>query len=470
MITPARIVVLCLALVGCSPAPAGDDAGVRGGGSGATGGGSSATGGGANAGGGAATGGGGGGGTTLDAGPIGTGDAGAPCTTAGDCASGACLAWFRDAGAVCGRPCEDQAGCAGLDRFYCSPALDGSGGVCVPQSPAHCLPCDFDINCGGQSDVCVLAPGDTAMSCRVDCSLAGAAACPPEYTCTEVRFNGVPRSFCTPPAGSCGTAQGGSCERFAEPQPCSSANDAGLCLGARACVGGRFSTCGAQSPRCKATCEQADRPDCTEPLCPEAIAVPAHCGSCSTACPGAGAPSTNVTCADGGCTFSCQGENYDVDSRPDSGCELADAPLGNHAVGSATSLGSLPCGDSASAIDRSGLLPSDTRVHALPSIAGFATAEGAAPDFFAVSATGGALCVNDVSLQLAVTGATSPTCYRLTASTDKGTWSCDPTAAGSCTITQGSGSYSGGTTISLSVTRTCPAAASPASYRVTGHF
>jgi hypothetical protein len=175
-----RVLLLCLALIGCTSRSTEDAGQGGGGGITATGGGSSAGGG---SGGGTATGGGAGGGGTgtggggTDAGS-GTGVAGSACNVPGDCASGNCVAWFRDAGSVCGQPCFDQGGCTSLPGFVCIPAPDGTG-VCIPKSPAHCLPCDFDVNCGGLSEACVLAPGDTAMTCRIDCSLAGVAPAPP---------------------------------------------------------------------------------------------------------------------------------------------------------------------------------------------------------------------------------------------------------------------------------------------------
>ena len=422
-----------------------------------TGGGSTATGGGNATGGGAG----------VDAGS-GTGAAGTACNTSGDCVSANCVAWFRDAGALCAKPCFDQGGCTDLPGFVCIPALDGSG-ACIPKSPAHCLPCDFDVNCGGLSEACVLAPGDATMTCRIDCSLAGVAACPSDYLCTATRLNNVMRSFCTPPNGNCATSQGGFCDRFSTPQPCSNGNDAGTCVGARTCVSGRFTTCDAQAPQCQATCEQAPRPGCTEPLCAEATALPTHCGDCNTACPGAGTSTANVTCADGGCTFSCRGQNYDVDQSPDSGCEVADAPTGNHQNTSAISLGSVPCNDS-STITAVGIIPSDTRVHENPGVTAFAPAQGAAPDFFSVNATGGTFCQNDIGVTLTVTQASNLACFRLTIVTNSNTWSCTTTAGGTCTITQGSGSYAGGTTISLEVERTCSAGPTPARYTVAGHF
>lgn len=462
-----RIAFLGLGLVAfaCSP-PVEVDAG-QGGGGGlvGTGGGSAAGGG---SGGGFATGGGAGGGGGSDAGLPGTGDAGTACTDPSECASGNCVAWFRDAGSVCARPCFDQSQCADLPNFTCIPSLDGSG-VCVPKSPAHCLPCDFDVNCGTLSEACVLAPGDTVMTCRVDCSLAGADACPSDYTCTETRFNGQQRFFCVPPAGRCDTSQAGFCDHYSVPQPCGSANDAGTCSGARTCVGGRYSTCDALTPGCLATCETPARPGCTEPLCEGATQLPTHCGDCNTSCPGAGATTANVTCADGGCTFSCKGQNYDVDRNAGNGCEVVDAPLGNHATSGAVSAGSVPCNDG-SLISATGIIPSDTTVHENPAVTGFVDAQGAAPDFLSVATNGGTFCVNDIGLTLTVTTAPNLACYRLTVTTDNGSWSCTSSASGTCSITQGSGSYSGGTTTMLKVERTCSAAGASGRYTVAGHF
>ena len=451
-------VVFPLLLLGCSAAPTVDAGG-------ATGGGSSVTGGG----GGTATGGGEGTDAGIDAGTNpGTGDAGTLCTSPSDCASGNCVAWFRDAGSVCARPCFDQSQCADLTNFVCIPALDGSG-VCVPRSPAHCLPCDFDVNCGGLSEACVVAPGDVAMTCRIDCSLAGADACPSDYLCTPTRFNNVMRSFCTPPAGKCETSAGGFCERFSAPQPCSKSNDAGTCVGARTCINDRFTACDALSAQCRATCEQAERAGCTEPLCPAATQLPTHCGDCNTTCPGVGSATANVTCTDGGCTFSCKGQNYDVDQNRANGCEVVDAPLGNHQQSSAAGVGTVPCNDS-STISATGVVPSDTRTHENPTITAFSAMQGAAPDFLSVNATGGTFCQNDIGLTLVVTTAPNLACYRLTVTTDNGSWSCTSNASGTCSITQGSGSYSGDTTISLSVVRTCSAAGAAGRYTVSGHF
>lgn len=463
--------LLALISLACSPPPATVDSGTgggatgggvasSGGGSGTTGGGSGATGGGSGAGGGG-----------VDAGPtLGTGDAGTACTADTDCGSGRCIAWFRDAGSLCGKSCFAHADCASLgSTFTCVPDLEGNG-FCVPLSPAHCLPCEFDVNCGGLSEACVQAPGDSTMSCRVDCSLSGASACPPDYTCVETRFNGQPRSFCTPPGGRCTGAPAGFCTSASPPQPCSLANDAGTCSGERVCVNDRYSDCNASTPRCR-TCTDVPRDGCAEDLCAGATSTVAHCGACNAPCPGVGFPSTTtVTCADGGCTFSCRGENYDADARPDSGCELPDMPTGNHEATTATGLGNKSCFDGSSAFDVSGRMPSDTRAHENAAVVGFSVMSGAAPDYLSINATGGLTCVNDVDVTLTVTNAPNGACFRLNVTTNKHLLACDTNAAGTCSVSRGSGTYDGDTPISIRVERMCSAAPAGATYRLQGHL
>lgn len=470
---PMRVLVvpalLALISLSCSAPPA-VDAGT-GGGSSATGGGGGASvggGSGTTGGGGGSVGGGGGGG--VDAGPVrGTGDAGVRCAVDTDCALGRCLEGYPDAGAVCARPCFDQAGCADLPSFTCIPDKEGNG-FCVPKSPAHCLACEFDVQCGALTEACVQAPGDATQTCRVDCSLAGLGACPPEYSCVETRFNGQARFFCTPPGGRCTGAPAGFCDATSPPQPCIVGNDAGVCAGERSCDGGAYGACSALTPQCR-TCTTPARTGCVEALCAGATTSVAHCGACNAPCPGGTFTSTtNVTCADGGCTFSCKGENYDVDDRRDSGCELVDAPTGNHASTSATSLGSKDCYDGSSTFSVSGKLPSDTQVHENGAVTGFSVMKGAAPDFFSITATGGIACVNDVAATLTVTGATNGACYRLTVTTTTNLLACDTNAAGTCSVSRGSGTYDGDTVISYLVERTCSAAAVNATYTLSGHL
>jgi hypothetical protein len=176
-----------------------------------------------------------------------------------------------------------------------------------------------------------------------------------------------------------------------------------------------------------------------------------------------------VGCSGGACTFSCVGENYDVDGHPANGCEVPDSPTGNHTQATATLLGQLPCDDTASSFDRLGVIPSDARLHENPLVSGFNNDSGAAPDWVRVLATGGIFCVNDLALTLSM-GATAAGCYQLTVLTDKQSPSCVIGAGGSCTILSGPGSYSSQTDIYLKVERICGATGGNLTYTLSGHL
>jgi hypothetical protein len=192
-------------------------------------------------------------------------------------------------------------------------------------------------------------------------------------------------------------------------------------------------------------------------------------------CPGYQKPNDNVTCGGGTtCTFSCQGENYDVNANPADGCEVQDATTGNHTQATASNQGSISCFDgNGMTVNLAGAMISDARVHENAAITGFSASAGAAPDFFTVHATGG-VCINDIALTLQVTGSSMPTCYKLTVVTNPATVTRTQQtgASGAATITAGSGAYSDGTDIAVVVEKTCSAAtlAENVTYTVKGHL
>ena len=196
-------------------------------------------------------------------------------------------------------------------------------------------------------------------------------------------------------------------------------------------------------------------------------------GACQTAadCPGSGKPNDTVTCLSHVCALSCSGEHYDVNGDPDDGCEVADSPLANHQQADAINAGTFSCQDGASAQNLTGTLPSDARVHESPAVPGLSAVTGAAPDYFVIHASGGA-CTDDVNLDLQVTGARSPTCFKLTVNTNKnGGQSCNTDTIGHCGITNGTASYGDGSDIIVIVEKTCSNATTDATtYAVTGHL
>jgi len=410
--------------------------------------------------------------------------AGFPCTKADDCMSGECKAVLAGGStSVCVTPCTAQADCS--DNFFCDPATPGAAaGFCVPRSPAHCKTCSSDAECGSLSEKCGVAAGDTVKACHVDCTIAGQDACPPDYACVDTTLDGTGAKVCRPSGGlSCLDALGGFCDRVATPQTCTRTNAAGKCVGQRTCLAAstRYDSCGAQAPVCKMTCSATDPAGCTTEYCPQAVSGPENCGTCGNVCPGHTKPNANVGCTQAACTFSCQGEKYNVDNDKNNGCEVSDPYVGNHDTNNATNLGDHGCKDDdiltmPSTALSAARLPSDSEIHASPGITGFDPATGSAADFYKVRGTGSILCVNNIDYTLTVTGSAFPSCYHLRIETNKDTYDCDTNGSGTCRINpSGSSKYGDDTTIMFIVSKRNVAGCTAAqrdnpSYRVSGHF
>jgi hypothetical protein len=115
-------------------------------------------------------------------------------------------------------------------------------------------------------------------------------------------------------------------------------------------------------------------------------------------------------------------------------------------------------------------MPGDARIHEDPSVDGFSTSTGSAPDYYSLFGTGGT-CDDDINMALTISGASDPTCYTLTAVTDNGTYTCTADNTGACSFSNGSGSYGDNSTIVMNVTRTCATPTPEAvSYTIVGHL
>ncbi len=405
---------------------------------------------------------------------------GATCSTDSDCASNLCKAVLLDTtDKVCVTPCTQQSDCGVNDSYFCEPIMVGStNGYCIPHSPAHCLSCSTNAQCGSLSEECFQAPGDNAKACHVDCSIAGDSACPTDYACVAETINGQPRQVCRPKViPTCLDAIGGFCDRVSIPQSCVRGNAAGTCLGQRACLPGskRFDTCSAMAPQCKADCSLQDPAGCTESYCPGATSSPTNCGMCGNVCPGYQQTADNVTCQNGNtCTFSCQGENYDVDNNPANGCEAVDNPQGNHAQASSANDGSVSDCDSGGVdFTLTGRILSDKRVHENAAIVGFDATSGSAPDWQYVIGVGHTFCANDVVVTLTINGSSQPSCYQLNVKTDKVSYSCTTGGTGQCSINHNSGGqFSDDTPVYFEVSKTCSSATldENVTYSLTGHL
>ncbi|MEO8801546.1 MAG: hypothetical protein ABI551_26890, partial [Polyangiaceae bacterium] len=224
-------------------------------------------------------------------------------------------------------------------------------------------------------------------------------------------------------------------------------------------------------------CGVSDPTGCTENLCANAAQDINNCGTCGNICPGQGAASDNVGCAGAplSCRLSCQGEHYDVNNNASDGCEVSDGTNGNHSSATPTSVGNLPCTDSSSNPNIHGNLPSDLRGARNPAVTGFDNTSGSAPDYYSIHATGGTFCQNEVVMSLQMSGSAHPSCYHLHVVTNHETFDCDTSSSGACQVSDNSsGVYSGGTDISIVVSKSsaagCAATDDNPSYTVTGHL
>src|SRR6185312_16246876 len=151
--------------------------------------------------------------------------------------------------------------------------------------------------------------------CHVDCSLAGASACPPDYSCASETTPSGNRMLCVPNGTGCLNALGGYCDRVTTPLPCAKESSDGTCTGTRSCEpNGRFSACGATTPACKSSCSDPDPAGCTEDVCGGAANTPTDCGGCGVTCPGIGTQNATVTCVSASCVLTCAGPTYDSNS------------------------------------------------------------------------------------------------------------------------------------------------------------
>jgi hypothetical protein len=160
-----------------------------------------------------------------------------------------------------------------------------------------------------------------------------------------------------------------------------------------------------------------------------------------------------LTTGHGTLSYTCQGEHYDVDSDIlGNGCEHTQ-PLPDHEQGSALSLGAQSCNDGTTT-SFSGVLYSDTRVHANPSVTNFDPNVGTAPEWYTVHATGGLFCIDDYDVQITISGSADPTNYMLILFTNKGTFPAPIHADGTAELIGGSGSYSDGSDIYFEIVKT----------------
>ena len=164
------------------------------------------------------------------------------------------------AGKTCVAPCTAQTPCG--DNSFCDPETPGAtSGFCVPRSPAHCKTCAQNAECGGLSERCGTAAGDAVKACHVDCSIAGDAACPADYTCQQTTLDGVAAKVCRPRAALLPRLA----RRVLRPRGDAAELRAHerrrhLCRAAPRSPRRTAICCAALAPTCKLTCSTTDRP------------------------------------------------------------------------------------------------------------------------------------------------------------------------------------------------------------------
>lgn len=404
--------------------------------------------------------------------------AGEACTDSAQCQGDCVPALLGDMSQkVCVEPCLNQGQCDGVGlRLYCAPSSAGAAeGRCIPRSPAHCVACQTNADCGIFQEVCAELPDARGTACLVDCSISGAAACPDDYACVELNVNGTTRSLCRP-VGDCLDNQGGFCDRYTTEPACDRSTDAGVCAGSRTCQpSGRFSACTAPEPNCLTSCSAQPEPGCQVAVCASALLGAAACGNCSNNCNTQTNPNTaNAECNGGQCGWSCKGERYNVDGDFSDGCEDTDAPTGNHTQVTSLNVGVFDsCENAASMFSFGGVVISDEAVHENPVVASFDALMGYSPDWFRVQGLGNCpgvtcICSNDYDVTLTINGSDMPECYRL-AFDDL---LCDTDVTGTCTLTAGIGSYENAEVLYGRVEKTCSSAelSERVTYVVSGHL
>ena len=133
--------------------------------------------------------------------------------------------------------------------------------------------------------------------------------------------------------------------------------------------------------------------------------------------------------------------------------------------------GSFDCFDT-SVGQITGTLYSDSHIHTNPTIPGFDSATGSAPEWYKVAAAGGFFCSNDYQVTFTTTGGSPTPCYRLTITTDNPlTNSVTVSGNGSAAMSGGSGSYPDPSNVYFTVEKTCSSAVQEAiNYTITFHL
>lgn len=178
-----------------------------------------------------------------------------------------------------------------------------------------------------------------------------------------------------------------------------------------------------------------------------------HCGACGHGCPGGPATWSEAACTDpqkGVCFFGCQGAHYDVDGKESNGCELTDT------TPSLTDLGTQSCWDKP--LVWKGVLLADQREHRSPQVESLDPKVGAVPKRMQVTASGGFLCQNDISLTVTTRDGGKEACYLLHVDGLKTPQKLTLRGVDEQTLSLPRGAYASGAGLRFRLDKTCPGA------------
>ena len=189
---------------------------------------------------------------TADLGPE-PGQAGWPCTSPADCASGYCIETGQ--GGECTISCIEEC----PFDWECRQVASGSdvNFICVPSHLDLCRPCLTNDDCASNdvlSGATCVAYGPEGFFCGQDCTVDN--ECPQDFDCSEATdVTGGKTAQCTRASGTCECTP-----RFVSAgasTTCYQENSAGICHGDRVCKSEGLTSCSAATPAAE-TCNGLD--------------------------------------------------------------------------------------------------------------------------------------------------------------------------------------------------------------------